>query len=88
MDIRVKKSVLNEDMIDDVEMGVSLNVVDGELGRDDLDTLIDNMNNMHNLIIRLIGKCVENDIDINNEIAVWGPEYDGTHGIDIDSWND
>ena len=80
---RFKLNIDEENTISDIESG-ELFPVD----EDGLERALDNANNMHNLIVSLIGKCVENSIDINSEIGVWCPEYDGTHGIDLDTWND
>lgn len=84
-DIRFKLNIDGEwgNTLSDLESGETF-----PLDEDGMERAIDNLNNMHNLIVSLIGKCVENDIDINSEIGVLCPEYDGTHGIDLDTWND
>lgn len=50
----------------DNEMGETL-----EIGN---ECILENINGMHELIVRLIGKCEENDVDIYDLVSV--SEYD------------
>ena len=71
---------LRDEMIVDVATGECFEVeeIDGRI--------LENINNMDSLIKSLIGKCVENGIDIQSEIAIWGPEYDEEAGLNLNDW--
>lgn len=49
---------------------------------------VETVNDMHNLIKSLIKKCVENNIDIQDEIMVWGSEYDEEAELNLNDWNE
>lgn len=49
---------------------------------------VETVNDMDSLIKGLIKKCVENNIDIHDEIMAWGSEYDDEAGLNLNDWNE